>query len=259
MIDIAETFRRMSRSRETVTLRLDALYYRAAKASLRSIESGMKKVDQAQKRFDALKAKEERILTKHERKRQHIEDSRPDREYNVHAEAYDELEPIYIQMNDADYQLSEAYEPVVYHAAMAHVLGAAALESHINRVASELLTGQMLEEFDRLSLTGKFLYLPSLMGFPSFNRAIEPYQSFHALVRLRNRLIHYKEKEEDWSGSLVPGFLEDLGLTYEAAKKSVIAARGMIVRLAEIIGSESPSWLDLDVARHFEFTIRHDK
>ena len=61
---------------------------------------------------------------------------------DAHA-AYDELEPICIQMESADYQIGEAHAPLIKETAAVHFLCCAALESHINSVAKSKLSGAL--------------------------------------------------------------------------------------------------------------------
>lgn len=104
------------------------------------------------------------------------------------------------------------------------------------------LNAYPLEEFDKLSITGKWLFLPKIIGSASFDPGREPFQSFRALARTRNSLVHYKAKRERWKGYEVPGFLDQLALTKGDAEKSVHTAEAMIIRLATLLGEGTPDW-----------------
>ena len=91
---------------------------------------------------------------------------------------------------------------VSFHAMSAYVLAVCALEA----VMGELLsisydTSHILIEFplskddlEKLDLRQKYLLIPHLLWGKTFVRGEEPFQSFDALVKVRNDLVHYKMK-----------------------------------------------------------------
>ena len=170
---------------------------------------------------------------------------------------YDKHEPLAIQLEGADYDVGVAYGPYLQALAITHIMSAAALESHINGRGKEFLNGKTLEQFERISLDAKWLFLPRMLGAKGFDPGAQPYQGFAKLITTRNELVHYKGREEDWqiSGSAVPSFLEKLGLTAEAAKQSLESVRGMIKSLAEQLKQEMPYWLRVNETSYFGFRI----
>jgi hypothetical protein len=55
--------------------------------------------------------------------------------------AADELETIYIQMEDAEYAMGAAYGPLLEHLATVHILATPSVEAHVDSQAHELLSG----------------------------------------------------------------------------------------------------------------------
>src|SRR5439155_11137514 len=104
-----------------------------------------------------------------------------------------------------------------------HLLCASCLEAHINQHAKDVLAGKEYDDFDKISLTGKWRFLPKLLGKAGFESGTEPFQSFDRLVGWRNDLIHYKRRREEWNSKPIPGFLEKLGLTIKRGDAAVMA------------------------------------
>src|SRR5262245_40026376 len=69
-------------------------------------------------------------------------------------------EPLATQMESAEHDVGVAHAPRLEALATTHVLCAAALESHVNLRAHALLAGKQLDHFERISLEGKWLFLP---------------------------------------------------------------------------------------------------
>jgi hypothetical protein len=153
--------------------------------------------------------------------------------------------------------LGFAYAPVIEGLGLTHVLCAAALESHINACARELLEGKLRDGFDDAGLEFKWLALPRLLGHAGFEAGNEPFQSFHRLVQFRNHLVHYRERREVWIDPGVPSFLDNLGLTRDAAQKSIHSVVGMISELARQLGHEVPYWLNREPGsmNYFEYCL----
>jgi len=183
------------------------------------------------------------------------------------SEAYDELEPIYIQMGNAEYDIGAAYGPYFQNIALTHILCLTAAEAHINIIAKENLKGKFRDNFERISIEGKWLFLPKILGKTTFDQGAEPFQSISTLIRHRNELVHYKARKEAWEGfeQGMPKFLGKLGLSLRDARRSLKAVKGMILELSRIIEKEPPYWLregydDLpqDIATNF-FEIKIEK
>lgn len=228
-------------------LLMDALYYHAAQQACSAANQTTRAIDRANAAIEKLVAKEERILAKHA---------------GDHHKASGELESVYIQMEGAQYKLGEAHGPLMEHAATVHILSAAALEAHVNAQADSLLGGgkvpnsrKLLEHFDHLPLEGKWLLLPRFLGKRGFDPGAEPFQGFARLVELRNALVHYKMKKEEWKSLELPGFIEELGLNLTIAESSLKAAKGMIESLARQLGQDTPHWLRASSANFFDVEV----
>jgi hypothetical protein len=98
---------------------------------------------------------------------------------------YDELEPIYIQMEGAEFDIGSAYGPYMQHIALTHILCATAAEAHINVVAKGRLKGKFKDNFEKISLEGKWLFLPKILGKAGFDQGAEPFQSFSKLNKIQ--------------------------------------------------------------------------
>jgi len=210
------------------TFLVDAMYLHAAYERYDRALKEEARIPRASRKIERLKEREEQILFRHG---------------GDTLKAYNELEPIYIEMESADYLLCQAYGPSLQSFALVQILCAASLEAHIVARGRAGLTGRLLEAFDRFSLEAKWLTLPKLLGLPGFDPGSEPFQSFAVLVRLRNSLVHYRERFEEWAAPGVPSFLGNLGLSKEAASRSIDCAVRMVVGLAKQLGEPKPFWL----------------
>lgn len=212
------------------TLLIDSMYFHAAKINYLAAKEDTKGIDKARENFDILRQEELDILDKHD---------------GDHHEAYDELEPLYIQMEDAEYKIGSAYGPYLQHIAMTHIFCTTAAEAHINMVAEERLTGKHRAHFDRIPLEGKWLFLPKILGKVGFDPGAEPFQGFSMMIKRRNMLVHYKRQREQWRGFSEgePGFLEELGLSLTEARRSLAAVKKIILALSDMIGRDRPYWL----------------
>jgi hypothetical protein len=222
------------------TMRVDAMYLHAARTNFDLAIKQERKINTARRQIEKLNIRRDMILKRHD---------------GDEIAAYDQLEPLYIQMESADYRLGEAHGPQLQAFAMVHILAAAALESHINIQAAERLTRGIFNLIERFSLEAKWITIPRLFCLPGFDIGSEPYQSFSKLVNYRNSLIHYKPHIEDWKSPGVPIFLSDLGLTQKAAEKSLQAATAMISQLAKQFGDEKPFWISRTGINYFEITV----
>jgi len=225
-------------------LLMDALYYHAAQQAYIAAKKTLRGIDKANAVIKKLVAKEGKILAKYG---------------DDQDKASGELESVHIQMDGAQYNLGESHGPLMEHAATVHILSAAALEAHINGQADSLIGGgkvpngrKLLEHFDRLPLDGKWLLLPRFLGMPGFDPGAQPFQGFTELVKLRNDLMHYKPKKEDWKSLELPDFIKELGLNLARAEYSLKAAKGMIESLATQLGQKTPYWLRISSANFFD-------
>lgn len=234
----------------STTLQIDAMYFHAAKNCCEAASSTLENIDKAKNAFADLRNEEAEILERYD---------------NDSWKAYDDLEPIYIQMENAEFDIGAAYGPYLQNIALTHILCVTAAEAHINIIAKARLEGKFRDNFEKISIEGKWLFLPKILGNTTFNQGAEPFQGFSELIRYRNELVHYKGRKESWEGfeQGMPKFLDKLGLFLTNARKSIKAVRGMILEISKMINQQPPYWLregfdDLPpdiVTNFFEITI----
>ena len=227
------------------TLEIDAMYFYSAKVFYQKAKEAISEIKDAELVNDLICDKEKRILDK----------------YNGDSErAYDELEPLFPQLEGAEYKIGAAYGPFIQNIVITHVLCTACAEAHINMHAKNNFHGKVFESFDKLTLEGKWLILPQLVGNSKFDPGKEPFQSFSKMIKYRNKLVHYKGIKEEWDlrNKGIPKFLDDLGITLAKAKKSIITIRKLFIAFAELIDASPPYWLrdgydDLDISLRSNF------
>lgn len=142
----------------------------------------------------------------------------------------------------------------VQRVAHVHLFSAFSLEAHINIRAVDHLSGQHLESFDKLSLDGKWLFFPRLIGLKGFEPGAIPYQHFSRLVKFRNALAHFKSSQEQWKGMTDTGFIKKLGLTLANAENSLRANKEMISELAVQLDELPPDWLTDKTINYFQLS-----
>jgi hypothetical protein len=226
-------------------LAVDAMYFHAAKEALVRAAGVIKEINKAELRVARCQDKIDRLNESHDR----LEDSG----------YYERLESLALQMEDVKYGVGAAYGPLLQNLATVHVFAAAALESHVNIRGQELLTGRSLVLFERMSLDAKWLFLPRIRFLPGFDPGAQPFQGFDRLIRIRNRLVHYKVQREPWYDSDVPPqFLETIGLSLEAAQESLATVGEMAKELARQLGERHPWWLNADKPSFFRIEQERD-
>lgn len=145
--------------------------------------------------------------------------------------------------------LEAYYEPVVRHHSLAIINLVATVEAYINEVGGFVLEGKAeFNEFDKLSVTGKWVFLPRLMGLKTrFELGKRPLQTVAALLRQRNRLVHYKSSPKKLGLSDPPTFLVDFGLRPDDVQRAFEGVRQLIreFKLAWV-GAYGPDWLYID-------------
>jgi len=214
----------------STTLLIDAMYFHSAKVFCNVAKMSLKAVGKARRAFADLRNEEAEILGRYD---------------GDSWKAYDNLEPIYIQMDSAEYNICAAYGPYLQNIALTHILCATASEAHINLTAKRRLKGKFRDNFEKISIEGKWLFLPKLLEKATFDQGAEPFQSFGKLIRYRNELVHYKGRKESWANfeKRMPKFLDKLGLSLRKARRSIWAVREMILKLSKMIDEEPPYWL----------------
>lgn len=215
-------------------LSVDGLAFQAAERALKRAERAHERVARAQFRCDRLSAALDRI------------------EAASRGADVDRAEPIAHRLEDAEDRLARAYAPLLQATATVHVMAAVCIEAHVNVVAKWLLPGAEYDMFERFSLEAKWLTLPKLLGLDGFATGEQPMQGVVRLARLRNALVHYKDRHEPWAPPGVPSFLDKLGLTVAAARESLVTGRDAIHALAKRTGMVPPLWLLHRGSHYFE-------
>lgn len=222
------------------TLEVDAMYFHMARQLRVRAARAPRLIERAERQHAAHQAKMDSL-------NQLLADDELD-----WATHYDRFEPLAIQMESFEYRVGTAYGVLLEHVGAIHMLCVATLEAHINIRGEEVLSTRQWKTFERLSVDAKWLYFPPLRGVTGFDAGAEPFQGFDRLIKIRNRLAHYKPKREDWRGSGVPpSFLVDLGLTLNAADQSLVVVQSMVRELAGQLGEQEPWWLDSDGSNFF--------
>jgi hypothetical protein len=171
-----------------------------------------------------------------------IEERDDDEESNY--ELTDKIHDLCVVLNRHWESFNFAADALVQSVAATHILCGSALESHINMRAEEVLATRDFEEFDKLSLTGKWLLYPKLISVGSFNPGTKPFQDLQKLVSRRNALVHYKVRREKTKQLFdMPSLIEDLGLRAVNCRESLSAVRDMVRALAKVERREAPDWL----------------
>jgi hypothetical protein len=143
-------------------------------------------------------------------------------------------------------ELELLYEPVVRHFSSAKILAVNSAEAYINEVAGCELKGKQFDEFDKLSLVGKWLFLPSLIKIKKkFSHDKNPLQGFVALVKERNKLVHFKGSRVTLNNPELPNFLESFNLTPSSCRANIENVKMIIKELSlSWVGSNGPDWLN---------------
>jgi hypothetical protein len=218
------------------SLAMDAMYFHAALNALSEADKYTRHIDGAKKDTTLLQRKIDALSRSLDGK----EDDK------IIFRNYSKLEPLYIQMEGAEYRLGEAYGPMLQKLATLHILCAAAAEAHINIQGQARLHGREWTAFERLSVDAKWLFLPKLLSLAGFDPGKQPFQGFSSLLHIRNRLVHFHIHKELWRPPGVPDFLTGLGFSFEAAKQSLDAVKGMVAELAHQLHQDPPGWLTYD-------------
>jgi hypothetical protein len=224
--------------RRYTLLDVDLMYYfgakrnlAAAKAAWPEVEKHLKTHQDAAPEFDRASADFQQDQEKHQRA----------------------FERICIHLENVDVRVGMAMAPVLEHLAITHMLCASCLEAHINQHARDVLAGKEYDDFDKISLTGKWRFLPKLLGKPGFESGAEPFQSFDRLVGWRRR--------EEWNSKPIPDFREKLGLTIKQGEAAVAATRSMLEELGTQLGKpiDAAIWDELDTWTYFNVAFGSTK
>jgi len=164
---------------------------------------------------------------------------------SVAWDAGDEIDPDPEELENIDEavaRLAELIGVFLQSVFATDVFAVMTLEAFVNGLASDMLGGSMLDQFDRLSLEGKWLFLPRLVGRDSFDPGREPFQGFRRLVRRRNAHVHTKKDEplHVVGGDLADEFLRSRLSQIDDALATV---RGLITQISTLLGTELPNWV----------------
>lgn len=213
----------------STSLLLDAMYYHAARSCYLTAKNALAGIRRTKQGFLDLRNKEDLIKRTNENS---------DKSYN-------KLEQIYIQMESAEHNIGSSYGPYLQNIALTHILCTTAAEAHINVIARKKFKGKFMDHFERISLEGKWLFLPKIVGNSSFDPGSEQFQNFSKLIKYRNELVHYKGQKEKWDGFEYgePQFFNKLGLTIGEARKSLKTIKIMFLEIAKMTNIDPPFWI----------------
>jgi hypothetical protein len=161
-----------------------------------------------------------------------------------------------IQLEEAESRVGRSHAPLLQSCVTVHVMAALCLEAHINELAKDESPTRDFNVFERLPLDVKWFTLPGLLGLTAFVRGRQPMQGIIRVVKRRNALAHYKHRTEPWIPPGIPSYLENLGLTTDAAKESMQAAVEALTALARLQGNRPPYWMSETSATYFQREIR---
>jgi hypothetical protein len=139
---------------------------------------------------------------------------------------------------------------VIRDFAVGQILVVTAAEAYANAIARHSLGRSAVEQFDKLSPVGKWLFLPNILGIAwKPDLGSKPMQEFAELVARRNNLIHPKEIR--LKGILdIRGFLKRVGADPDVASRDLGCVEGMIREFSlSWKGSYGPDWLQADRAQ----------
>lgn len=152
-------------------------------------------------------------------------------------------------------EMELAYGAVLKACSLVHILATCCLEAHINVEARDHLRGALRKRFDALSLEGKWLFLPTLVGAKPLDPGGQEFQGLTRLVSVRNKLVHFKGKVAPVEHGEIPAYVEALQLTPDAAERSIESCEKLIRWWADAIGSDVPDWL-ADRVSFFSFQVQ---
>jgi hypothetical protein len=198
-----------------VTLALDAAYFHQAKEMVAAVEEADKEFAKWSK-FLADANDEAAIL-----------DEDPSRQ--------DELHNLCVTIDRHWQSVDISATSLIRGVAVIHMLCAASVEAHINMRAEQTIHGKHWEEFDKLAVTGKWLFYPTLVSRQSFNPGTQPFQGLQTLIKRRNALMHYKVKRAKVrTAYILPPLVDQLGLRAADAKDSIQIVAKLVAELAKL-------------------------
>lgn len=140
------------------------------------------------------------------------------------------------------------YEPVIRHFSIAKILLVCCGESYINEVAYACINGRKLQEFDKLSIIGKWLFIQDVLKLKKkFGVDSNPLQGFDTLVKERNKLVHFKGMKKIVKNMEIPNYIFDLKLGPNECENNLKSVKDLISTLTlKWRGSYGPHWLKVN-------------
>jgi hypothetical protein len=173
------------------------------------------------------------------------------------AEAYDlgdEVDPD-IDVRDFDTladSLRAALDRFTLAVASVDVFTVMTMEAHINSIADQRFGNSTQILFDRLSLDGKWLFLPQLVGVGEvFDTGGEPFQSFKQLIRRRNGIVHRKGEGRTVILRATASPDEYMAPKLLTAECGLRAAGSMVNALAKALKVAAPAWVEGELPEHY--------
>lgn len=169
-----------------------------------------------------------------------------DKDYEERVKKFEILnERFYIPQFRKIRDMEVLYEPVVRHFSAVKILLGCCVEAYINVIAADELSGRKFEEFDKLSVIGKWLFIQDILKFKKrITLDQEPLQGVAILMKQRNKLVHFKGAKKSFFPLKIPTFLNDLGLTPTECLKNINSVRNLIIKFNSIsVGGTGPYWL----------------
>jgi hypothetical protein len=145
-------------------------------------------------------------------------------------------------------RIEHFYEPVIRCFSTSKILLVCCIESYINVVASAAINGKKQDEFDKLSIMGKWLIIQDIIkikrkfGLDSF-----PLQGISQLIADRNKLVHFKGLKTSLNSLEIPKFIESLKLNPNECEQNIKAVQ-LLIKTFSLgwRGSSGPYWLNFN-------------
>lgn len=207
-----------------VTLALDAAYFHQAKQMVEAVK-------EADREF----AKWSKLLAEANDKAVILDED---------ASRQDDLHNLCITIDRHWQSVDVSATSLIRGVAVIHMLCAASVEAHINMRAEQTIRGKHWEEFDKLAVTGKWLFYPTLVSCQALNPGVQPFQGLHTLIKRRNALMHYKVKRARVKTAyILPPLVDQLGLRATDAQDSLQIVSSLVSELAKLEQRQKPEWI----------------
>lgn len=224
------------------SLHLDRLHFFAARDALKAAQEYWPKLKKAIDESEEKELRRAMILVQHDN--------------NWTAAQYD-LENEGLLEVFSEEELGKQYCPLLKNLVLTHVLCACSLEAHINLLADRYLENGQKEEFERIPLAAKWLFLPRICGYTEIEAPDPLYLGLLQLVARRNMFAHFKQPFHPIDMEAPVAFLEQFGLTLEAAARSVDLTEALIKTIDKNFGIQgSDYWIESEEHTYFAYDMR---